>query len=56
VLGVKNFYKFKFKNPFEDIKATFHLMSSNFKIILPKNDFEILQPKEEKEIGLIIPE
>ena len=31
-------------------------MSSNFKVILPKNDFEIMQPKEEKEIGLIIPE
>ena len=56
VLGVKNFYKFKFKSPFEDIKANFHIMSSNFKVVLPKNDFEIMQPKEEKEIGLIIPE
>jgi len=40
ILGMKNFYKFKFKNPFEETKANFHFMSSNFKVVLPKNDVE----------------
>jgi len=54
--GQQNFYKMKYKNPFDEELAVFTISTSNAALIQPKTSSMRFQPNEEKDICFFLPQ